>query len=158
MMEKKYYSLGTSENSSLLKIIRIVFGVVCIVIAVYWLIFNLNSVKVDWTLSITIVFLTGFGFYQIWSGLGRAIMFVEIGSDSIRLKKNAVLPAIEMVTNDIERIEVFPLNVVFFLKTKKKIMLRFGTTFHDINEKILDGIVGFAESNNIPLEFIEEKI
>jgi|WetSurMetagenome_2_1015567.scaffolds.fasta_scaffold05780_7 hypothetical protein len=157
-MEKKYYSLGTSENNSLLKIIRIVFGVVCIAVAVYWLIFNLNSLKVDWTLWITIVFLTGFGLYQIWSGLGRAIMFVEIGDSSIRLKKNAILPAVEMKSSDIERIEIFPLNVVFILKTKKKIMLRFGTTYHDINEKILDGIVGFAESNNIPLEFIEEKI
>ncbi|MFA5819758.1 MAG: hypothetical protein WC854_10855 [Bacteroidales bacterium] len=157
-MEIKYFSLGTSENNRLVNIIRIVFGVVCIAVAIYWFSFNIKSLKADGTLWITIIFLTGFGFYQIWSGLGRATRFIEIAPDYIRLKKNPILPPLKMSSGEIEKIELFPLNLIFFLKSKKRILLRFGTTYHEINEKIKDEILSFAESNKIPLEIIEEKL
>ena len=157
-MEIKHFSLGTNENNRLVKIIRILFGVVCIAVAIYWLSFNIKSLKADGTLWITIIFLTGFGFYQIWSGLGRATRFIEIASDHIRLKKNPILPPVEMSSGEIEKIELFPLNLILFLKSKKKILLRFGTTYHETNEKVKDEILSFAETNNIPLEIIEEKI
>jgi hypothetical protein len=157
-MEIKHFSLSTIENNKLVKIIRILFGVVCIAVAIYWFSFNIKSLKADGTLWITIIFLTGFGFYQIWSGMGRATRFIEIAPGFIRFKQNPVLPPIVMSSIEIEKIELFPLNLIFFLKSKKKIMLRFGTTYYEINEKIKDEILSFAESNNIPLEFIEEKI
>jgi len=157
-MEIKYFSFDTIENNRLVKIIRILFGIVCIVVAIYWFSFNIKSLKADWTLWITIIFLTGFGFYQIWSGLGRATRFIEIASDHIRLKKNPILPPVVMRSGEIEKIELFPLNLIFFLKSKKRILLRFGTTYHEINEKIKDEVLSFAESNNIPLEIVEEKL
>ncbi len=157
-MEIKYFSLDASENSRPVKIIRIVFGAVCIAVAGYWFGFNIKSLKADGTLWITIIFLSGFGFYQIWSGLGRATTFIEIGQDKIRLKRNTILPMVEMGAGEIEKIELFPLNVIFFLKTKKRILLRFGTTYYETTEKVKDEILGFAESNKILLEIIEEKI
>jgi hypothetical protein len=122
------------------------------------LIFNIKSIKTDWTLWITILFLLGFGLYQILSGLGFATRFIEIGSTEIRLKKNSILAPERIVSKDIDRVEIFPLNVIFYLKSRKRILLRFGTTYQEVNEKILDEIISFAESNNIPLEFIEEKL
>jgi hypothetical protein len=157
-MEKKYFSLGTDENNKLVKIIRVVFGAVCIAIAIFWIVFNINSLKIDGNLLITILFLTGFGLYQILAGLGRTKIFIEIDSDHIRLKKNPVLPAVIIYNCDIEKIEIFPLNVVFFMKQKKKIRFRFGTTYHDINDNVKDEIISLAESNNIPLKFIEDKL
>jgi hypothetical protein len=157
-METKYFPLGTSESNKLIKSIRIVFGIVCIVVAVFWTIYNINIIRTSGNLWITISFLLAFGFYQIWSGLGRADRFIEISPDKIRLKRNPFNSPIEMFTSDIDKIEVFPMNIVFFLKPKKRIMLRFGATFHDINGKIMDEIVVFAESHKIPLEIIEEKI
>lgn len=157
-MEIKNFSLSTIDNSKVVRIIRIVFGIVCIAVAAFWLSFNINSLKADGTLWITILFLSGFGFYQIWSGLGRATRFVETGPDLIRIKKNAFLPAVAIPAGEIEKIELFPMNVVFFLKSKKRILLRFGSTFLDINEKIKDELFEFVELNNIPLEVIEDKI
>jgi Zn-dependent protease with chaperone function len=157
-MEIKHFYLGAGESSRLTKIFRIIFGVVCIVVAVFWLIFNINSVKSDGMLWITIVFLSGFGFYQIWSGLGLATRFIEIAPENIRLKKTSFLPPVLIAVADLERIEIFPLNVIFYLKTSKKILLRFGTTYHEVNEKVLDEIIRFAERNKIPMEIIEEKI
>lgn len=157
-MEMKHFYLGNGENSRLVKILSVIFGVVCITVAVVWLIFNLNSIKTNGMLWVTIVFLLAFGFYQIWSGLGRATRYIEISPENIRLKKNTFFAPIQMMASDIERVEIFPLNVIFYLKTPKKILLRFGTTYHEANEKILDEIIGFTESNKIPVEVIEEKL
>jgi len=157
-MEKKYFSFSPVENSLIIKVIRIVFGIVCIAVAIFWLIFNLKSLNIDWTLWITIIFLVGFGFYQIWTGLGRATRFIEINKDEIRLKKYAVSYPVLMHAGEIDYIEIYPLNVIFFLKSKKRVMLRFGTTYYDQNEKILDEIIAFADSNNITFEVISEKI
>jgi hypothetical protein len=157
-MENKHFDLGTSENNLFIRIIKIIFGALCIAIGIFWFIFNTKSLKSDVTLWITIIFLFGFGFYQIWSGLGRAIRFIEIGKDGIIIKKNVFFAPVRLEADSMERIEIFPLNVIFHLKTRKKRLLRFGTTYHDINEKILDEIVDFAGSNNIPFEVIEDKL
>jgi len=157
-MEKKYFSLGPSENNRLIKIIQIVFGVVCFAIAAFWLFFNIRSLKADRTLWITITFLTGFGFYQIWSGIGMAARFIEISSDNIRLKKTILLPAVTIDGGEIQKIELYPFNLIFFLKSGKKMLLRFGATYQETNEKIKDEIIRFAERNSIDAEFVEEKI
>lgn len=157
-MEKKYFTLGTVESNRIIRILQIFFGVVCISVAVFWLIFNARSLKSDSTLWITIVFLSGFGVYQIWSGSGRATRFIEINSDMIRLKKNVILPPVLFLPGEVEKIEFFPLNVIFYFKSKKKIRLRFGTVYYETNEKIVDELISFAESNKIPAEVIEEEL
>jgi len=157
-MEKKYFLLSSAENSKLVKIIQIVFGIICIAVAVFWLIFNVRSLKADKTLWITIMFLTGFGVYQVWAGLGRATRFIEISSDKIRLKKSIFLPAIEIPAVDIQKIELFPLNLIFFLRSQKRILLRLGTSYQETTEQIKDEILTFADSSSISIEIKEEKL
>jgi len=154
----KHFYLGTYENSRFVNIARIIFGVVCIFFAIFWSVFNFNSVKTDGKLWITIAFLLGFGFYQIWAGLGRATRFIEIGSENIRLKKSAFLSPVRIMAVDLDRVEIHPLNVIFYFRTGEKILLRFGTTYHEVNEKILDEIIGFAESNRIQFKVIDENL
>ena len=156
-MEKKYFSLSSVENNRKVKIIQIVFGILCITVAIFWLIFNIRALKADGTLWITIIFLSGFGFYQIWTGFGKATRFIEISSDKIRLKKTILLPPIELPVEMIQKIEIFPFNLIFFLKAEKKIILRFSTTFHETNEKVKNEILTFAELNAVKIEFVEEK-
>lgn len=157
-MELNYFPLGNTEDNKLVKIFRIFFGIVCIGIAFFWLYFNYTSLKTNWTLWITIIFLLVFGLYQIWSGSGRATRFIIISSGNIRLKKDAIRPAFQIMPAEIERIEFFPLSVVFFLRSEKKILLRFGTINYETNEKIVDELMVFAEANEIPFEIKEEII
>jgi hypothetical protein len=157
-MGKKYFALSSVENNKVVKIIQVVFGLVCLIIAIFWLIFNIRAMKADGTLWITIIFLTGFGLYQVWAGLGKAIRFIEIDSDKIRLKKTILLPVVELSAEDIEKIDIFPLNLIIYLKAKKKIILRFSTTYYETSEKVKDEILRFAELNAINAEFVEEKI
>ncbi|MGC1391373.1 MAG: hypothetical protein WA816_10075 [Bacteroidales bacterium] len=157
-MDKKYFSLSTVENNKLIKIVQIIFGFVCIFVAIFWLIFNIRSMKSDRTLWSTILFLSGFGFYQIWAGSGKAAKFIEISSDRIRLKRTVFLPAVEMTSSDLQKIEIYPFNLIFFLKEKKRVILRFSTTYVESNEKVKDEILGFAEFNSIGVEIKEEKL
>lgn len=157
-MENKYFSLSPVDNNKLVKFIQVAFGVVCISIAVFWLIFNLRSLKSDSTLWITIMFLSGFGFYMIWSGIGKAARFVELTTGSIRIKKTILLPVIEMAATDIKKIELFPFKLIFLLKSDKKNTLRLSSTYYETNESIKDAVLFFAEENTIDLEEVEEEI
>jgi hypothetical protein len=157
-MENKYFLLGTSETNKIIKIFQIIFGFACLSIAFFWLSFNLKSITFDGTQWATLIFLSGFGAYQIWAGFGRATRFIEIGNNFMILKKNSILPPVNVLAKEIENIEIFPLSVKFFLKSKRSMLLRLGTTFYEINEKIKDEILNFAKTNQIPVEIIEEKL
>jgi hypothetical protein len=157
-MESKYFSLSSVENNRLVKIIQIIFGILCIAVAICWLIFNIRSIKAAGTLWITIIFLSGFGLYQVWAGLGKAIRFIEISSDKIRFKRTILLPPVELPVEAIQKIEIFPFNLIFILKVEKRILLRFSSTYTETNEKIKDEILSFAELNSINIEIVEEKL
>lgn len=156
-METKYFALSAVENNRLIRAIQVVFGFVCFAVAAFWFLFNIKSIKADSTLWITVIFLSGFGFYMVWAGLGRATRFIEILADKIRLKKTILLPAVDLTVNEIEKIELYPFKIVFFVKSKK-LILRLSSTFYETNAKIMDEIWEFAELNKITIEEIEEKI
>lgn len=157
-MEKKYFALSSGENNKIVKIIQVIFGFVCFAVAGFWLMFNIKAMKADKTLWITIIFLSGFGFYQIWTGLGKAARYIEISMDKIRIKKTILLPPVILSHDDIQKIEIYPLNLIFFLQSQKKMFLRFGATYQETNEQIKDEIILFAEKNSIIAEFVEEKL
>jgi hypothetical protein len=157
-MEKKYFSLSPVDNNKLVKIIQVVFGISCIGIAVYWVIFNISSLKTASTLWITILFLSGFGFYMIWAGLGKALRFFEIGKSSLRIKQTIMLPAKEILAGEIKKIELFPFKLIFLLNTDKKFTMRLSSSYYETNENIKDAVIIFAEENSIDLEEMEEKI
>jgi hypothetical protein len=157
-MEKNYFYLGTSDDNKLIKIIRIAFGIICIVVAVFWVIFNISQLNNNLTTWITILFLSGFGIYQIWSGLGYTKVFIEVGAELIRLKNNPVLPVRNIVSADIKNIEMYPLSIFIFVRSGRKYILRFGTTYPDIIDEVKDAVIIFSEKNTISLEIIEEEL
>ena len=107
---------------------------------------------------LTIVFLLGFAYYLVNSGLGKGEKYIEIGRNNLKTKKNSVLPAVEIKAGEIQKVEMFPLNVVFILKSGKKALLRFGTYFTDVIDPVKTAIESFCESNGIPLEVINENL
>jgi hypothetical protein len=157
-MEKKYFSLSPVDNGKIVKIIQAVFGIICIGLAVFWIFFNLKALKDDRSSWVTILFLIGFGLYMIWAGLGKAMRFVEIDVDKIRMKKTILFSTIEITPRELKKIEVFPFKIVFILKTDKKTQLTLSSANYETNENIKDAVVIFAEENSIAFEEIEEKI
>jgi hypothetical protein len=100
----------------------------------------------------------GFGLYQIYAGLGFSKRFIEIGPDRISIRKDIMLPAIVISAGELEKVELYPFNLILFLKSGKRVMLRLGATYQETNEKIKDEILVFGELNSVNVEFVEEKI
>jgi uncharacterized protein YlzI (FlbEa/FlbD family) len=157
-MDSDYFSLEVNKSNKLTRIFQVVFGIVCACVALIWFIINIRTLKTNGALLLTIVFLLGFAYYQINSGLGHGGKFIEISQVAVRLKKNSLFPAQQLNASDIEKVEVFPLNVIFFLRSGKTVFLRFGTTFIDIIEPVRKRIKTFCEGNKIPLEFKSEEL
>lgn len=157
-MTKRYFSLEITDDNRLTKIFRIIFGLLCTGISLYWTAYNLRSEKSIGTQWITVAFLIAFGVFQIYAGLGFAVKFIELSSDRIRLKKNSVMPAIELYSYQIEKIDLFPLKVLFFLKNGKKVLLRFGIGDPDRVEDIKKEIIGFADTKSVTLNIRTEDI
>ncbi len=156
-METELYSLDLVKGNKVTRIFQLIFGIVCFAVAVIWLLLNGDELNPAGTFWITIIFLAGFGFYQIRSGLGLSAKFIEISNNGILLKKNSLFPAMELKANDMEKIEIFPLNIVFYMKHGKTVLLRFGTTYTDLIEPVRKKIEDFAGINKLPLEFISEE-
>jgi hypothetical protein len=157
-MESDYFSLEVNKSNKLTRVFQLALGIICTIIALAWLILNIKSLTTNGALVLTILFLLGFAYYQIISGLGFGEKFIEFGDSYLKLKKNSLMPARELRADDIEKVEIFPLNVIFFQRSGKKVLLRFGTTFTDIIEPLRKRIKSFCERNNIPLEFKNEEL
>jgi len=151
-METQYFSLEVHRSNKLTKIFQLVFGIICAGVAVIWLILNLSTMKMTLGLALTVLFLLGFAYYQIVSGLGHAEKFIEVGGDKIRMKKNSIFPVEEVRADEVENVVIFPINIVFMLKSKKKIMLRFGTTYTDIINPAKDAVENFCRRNSLSYE------
>jgi hypothetical protein len=157
-MNKRHFSLETAENNRITRIFQVLFGLICLGIAVFWLIYNFSTIKSDSSLWLTIIFLAGFGSYLVRAGLGYAYKFIEISESDIRIKNNSFLPIVKINADEMERIEVFPLKVIILLKSSKKILTRFGVSDPPKVEKIKDEILRFATDNKIKSDLRNENL
>jgi hypothetical protein len=157
-MEKKVFYLEPKESPGLAKIFHIVLGIACIVIAIYWVIFNIQSIKTDGTLWITILFLVLFGVYQILDGAGKTRKYISTEQGKLILKQHSVLPALILKSEDIEKVEIFPLSIIFKIRNRSKIVFRFGLSYLEIIDPVKNEIAGFAGLNHIPYEIKNEEL
>lgn len=155
-MGERLFFLDHRDGSHITRVFQLVLGVLCIGIAIYWVIFNIKSLNTDNNLWITIAFLILFGIYQILAGAGKTKKFIETGPEQIRLKQNSVLPAVTLKPGDIQKIEVYPISITFLLQRGGNIRLRFGVTYTDIIQPVKEEIVKFAELHNILIEEFSE--
>lgn len=151
-MEKTPLLLDPKENPLLIRIFQIIFGIVCIAVAVFWIVFNLQSLKADRNLWLTTILLSGFGIYLIFTGLGKTKKYISITSQEIILKKNPVLPKVVLQASQIEKIESYPMNINFHISGRRKIALRFGTNYPEIIDPVKKELIDFARMNNISFE------
>ncbi len=149
-------SLEIRDDNKIIRTIQIIFGIVLILIAVYWLIFNIRSFDVKGSLWITLIFVAGFGVYQIYSGLGYANKYIEFNDALLKIKTNSLTPAVEIDAPDIRVAEVFPLKIMLFLKSEKKVLIRLGVTDAEKIEIVKDEFIRYVTRFRIPLEIKNE--
>lgn len=154
-MEKKRFSLDLREPVRWTEIIQLIFGIVCLVIAILLLISLSRSESPERSSLTGIAFLFIFGIYQIWAGIGYARKFIEFEGSLLNLKINSIGKVKHIQSSEIEGIDVYPMNIIFRLNNNSKINLRFGTNMPERNEEIVNELVAFAEANNITFEIKE---
>jgi hypothetical protein len=157
-MEIKHFQLEAKDNSRIVRIFQVVFGILCIIVAMYWIIFQFESLRKDQTLWITIFFLAGFGGYQTAAGFGRITRYIETGPDAVILKLNSYLPAARIEASALEKIELYPLSICFRKVNGKKLILRFGLNYTDIIVPVKDEIMEFAHINHLKIEEMKEEL
>lgn len=157
-MENDRFILEPVNSNKFVRILQVAFGIVCIIVALTWVVLNLTTFKSSGSVWLTIVFLICFGYFQIISGLGLATKFIEYRKSELIMKPHSFLPLRKISVPEIEKIEIYPLSILFFLNSQKKAILRFGTNYTDIIPSVKDGTEKFAGVNNIPLSYKSEDI
>jgi hypothetical protein len=157
-MKNKHFDLGTTENSVFVNVLKIIFGILCIIVAIFWIIYTSGTTNMSGKIWISILFILGFGLYLLLSGFGKTNRYLITGPDYICIKKNSLLPEKTLKVIDIEKVEIYSLNIVFILKNKIRFVLRFGTVYYETSEKIKDEIISFAETHKIATAFVNENI
>lgn len=156
-MDKKEFSLDINSSNKFLRTGGIIFGVVCIVLAVSWLTINLKNQQLTKESVYPIVFIILFGVYQICYGLGKTRRYINIGINTIQCKQHSIFPAKQILAHKLEKIDIFPLSIHFHVKDSKKFVFRFGTSNREIIEPVKNAIEDFAGVNGIDLEYgVEE--
>lgn len=155
-MEKFYLDAG--ESGKIVRGFQLFFGALCIVAAIAWIILYPGSVKSGLSFWISFLFLAAFGIYQVNSGLGRGRRFIVIDETRILFKSIPLLPPREINTDEIERISIFPLNILFVMKNNRNMRVRLGTTNTDVIRPLKDAVAGYADRKNIPVDFEKEDI
>ena len=158
MNDKIRIPLDPKGNPRLVRVFQAFFGILCIAIALYWVIFQFSTLNEDPTMWITIAFLIGFGIYQIAAGFGKTARYIEFDSERIILKQNSFLPKTTIRPEDLLKIEVYPLSVCFNRSQKKRIILRFGLNYTDIINPVKDAVTDFAGVHGISMEEKKEEL
>jgi hypothetical protein len=157
-MDRERFILEPVNENKFVRMLQVAFGILCLLVAIVWLVMNLSTYKSTGTIWITIIFLTGFSYYQIVSGLGWATKFIEYEKSEVILKANSLLPLKKINTSEIDRIDIYPLSIMFFLKSGKRSVLRFGINYTEIISPVKTGTEKFARINSIPLEYKQETL
>ncbi len=155
-MEKFY--LDTVDTGKFIRVFQLFFGGLCLTVAIAWLFLYPGSVKSGFSFWISFFFLAIFGIYLINSGIGRGRRFVGINEKKILFKSISLLPTRIINSDEISRIKIYPLNILFIMKNKRNMRVRLGTAYTDTIRPIKDAVANYAHGNKIPVEFEQEEI
>lgn len=156
-MENRYYSLEVNNSNRITRAFQLIFGIVCAVLAITWIILNPDDFKWNTTL-LPFLFLAVFSWYMINSGLGMGEKHIEIRNDQIRIKNNSLFPSRVFPAAEIVKIELLPLSMAVYRKNEGKFILRFGTAFPDNMDPVKNSIEEFCSLNSIRVDFINEEL
>lgn len=157
-MESKYLSLEPHDQSRIMKVLQIIFGVTCIIVTFYYFIHVNGSDKSEFKLWIAIVFILLFGVYQIMAGLGKTKKYFLISAEGINYKQHSFLPAVKITAGKIDSVIFHPLSIIFQLKKGSRCRFRFGISYPEVIDPVKQNVIEFAKAHNIPLKIVEDEM
>lgn len=157
-MEETKYSLELHENKPTAMTLRILLGVACLVVSV-WFMYSIRgteaSVESSW---IATAFLLLFGLWMIATGLGYTDKYIIVGDDRIVLKQYFYKKPVTFTSSSLRAVEFRPVVIHFSTETRKT-TLRMGTMYTERTSTIMQAVKQFCLRHGIEVtgEFPGEK-
>ncbi len=149
-METRRFNLDLSDNNSVSRILKSIFGIICITIAIILSLMIHRSGESTWSTWVAIVFLFLFGVWLVLKVTGLTDRYVIISENEIILKDKFYSPALVIKATDLKKTGFGQLKISFFLSMEKEIALRLGTYYRDNSLKIMEAVEEFCNLNGIP--------
>lgn len=151
-MESLRFNLDPGENDRTSRILKALFGVVCMAAAVTTGIMTTGSDKMTTNSFIAIAFIGLVGIWLLISGLGLTERYLALSVDKIVLRDRAYAPARTINASDLRKVMFSQLKITFMLKSEEVISLRLGTFYSESSVRIMEAIEKFCASNSVLAE------
>ncbi len=155
-MSVQSISLGEKENKALVRILIVIFGLLCIFTAGWWTVFLIKypeNEKIFWAGSI---FLLLFGVFQVYSGLGYAKRYIKRENGNISIRQNSLLPAKRLNAEEIKQLEIRLYDMVLHMNDSSRVRIKLGIKYPDLGQKVRNFIIDYAEDNKIEIFYKNE--
>lgn len=149
-MQTQRFNLDLSENNSVSRILKSIFGIICIAVAIILSVMMQQSGESTLSTWVAVAFLFLFGVWLVLKVTGLTDRYVAISDGEIVLKDKFYTPAMVIRASDLEKTGFSQLKVSFFLSSGKVIALRLGTYYRDNSFKLMEAIEEFCNLNGIP--------
>lgn len=149
-MKETRYNIDLQEESRTGKILRLIFGIACLVVAVWYMYSIRGTAASTGSAWIATGFLLLFGLWMIASGLGYTRRYITISDERIILRQEFYRPPVIFTPSSLKYVEFKPLSVGFITKTGR-INLRLGTYYPGHTAFILEAVEEFCKQNDIEI-------
>jgi len=149
-METQRFNLDLSENNSVNRILKSIFGIICIVVSLVLTMMIHRSGQSTWSTWIAVGFLFIFGIWMVLKVTGLTDRFAVISENEIILKDKFYSPALAIKASDLEKTGFGQLKITFYLSSGKVIVLRLGTYYRENSMELMEAVEEFCNLNRIP--------
>ncbi len=156
-MEEKKISLDIHENTKVSRLFQLLFGIVCLVIAVMLLINLIKTGNHSTTSIIVVAFLFLFGIWELLASAGITVRYIAVTKEKIILKDKYIVPARDIAVGEIKEVEFKPLSFTIYLTDGTDVRVRLGNYYSDRSIEVLETIEHFSRQNSIAVKGIDEK-
>jgi hypothetical protein len=156
-MNERRFNIDLYETSRPGRILRVTLGALFIV-ATGWFALNISGTEASTSTAwIAVIFLFLVSLWLIASGLGYTDRYIIIAEQHITLRKNRIASPAIFTAENLKRVELMPLSVIFFTEAGK-LSLKLGTYYPEHSAAIMEAVEEFCSRNNIEMTLTETGI
>lgn len=144
------YNIDLQENTKLSRVMKTVVGIVCLVIAI-WFIYSMAGTRASkGSAWIAVIFLFLFSLWFLLSGLGFTDRYITVGEHHIKLRQNLFNKPVVISSESLTGVRFKPLQIDFYIG-EKKVTVKLGAYYPDRSAAIMEAIEVFCRKNGIEI-------
>lgn len=157
-MEEQTILLGEREDKPFVKIMVVIFGIMCIITAGWWTVFLVrypDNENIFWAGSI---FLLLFGLYQLLSGLGYTKRYISRTNGGLVVRQNSLMPAKKLQASQLRQLEIRSMDMVLHGTDSSRLRIKLGIRYPDLGQQVKEFVTRWAEDNYIEIFYKHEAL